>query len=140
MLVKDIMTGKLVTLRKEDKAREAFEKMIGKKIRHLPVVSADGFLEGIITDRDIREAMPSALTWKDPRKRELFLKTIMVEELMTRDPITVSPSIDIQEAAKVMRESKVGCLPVVENKKLVGIVTGVDFLDALINLLDRKGP
>lgn len=138
MLVEDIMTRDLVTIRKEDKVQEAFEKIIGQKIRHLPVVEADGSLAGIITDRDIKEALPSALTWKDPRKRELFLSIMKVEELMTKDSITVRPSMNVQEAAKLMRKSKVGCLPVVENKKLVGIVTGIDFLDAFINLLDRE--
>jgi len=138
MLVEDIMTRDLVTIRKEDKVQEAFEKIIGQKIRHLPVVEADGSLAGIITDRDIKEALPSVLTWKEPRKRELFLSTMKVEELMTKDSITVRPSMNVREAAKVMRKSKVGCLPVVENKKLVGIVTGIDFLDAFINLLDRE--
>ena len=138
MLVEDIMTRDLVSVRKEDKVQEAFEKIIGQKIRHLPVVEADGSLAGIITDRDIKGALPSALTWKEPRKRELFLSTMKVEELMTKDSITVRPSMNVQEAAKIMRKSKVGCLPVVENKKLVGIVTGIDFLDAFINLLDRE--
>ncbi len=138
MLVEDIMTRDLVTIRKEDKVQEAFEKIIGQKIRHLPVVEADGSLAGIITDRDIKEALPSVLTWKEPRKRELFLSIMKVEELMTKDSITVRPSMNVQEAAKIMRKSKVGCLPVVESKKLVGIVTGIDFLDAFINLLDRK--
>jgi len=139
VLVEDIMTRDLEIIRKEDKVQEAFEKIIKKKIRHLPVMAADGSLDGIVTDRDIKEALPSALTWRDPRKREMFLNTMRVEELMTKDPITVRPSMGVQEAAKIMRKSKVGCLPVVDNKKLVGIVTGIDFLDAFINLLDRQG-
>lgn len=118
MLVRNRMTRRVVTARPEwlpNKARELLRRM---HIRQLPVVR-QGQIVGIVTDRDLRAATAQGKTLGD---------------VMTPDPVTISPSASVDEAASVLRQRKFNALPVVEQNRLVGILTASDILDAFIEL------
>lgn len=133
MLVRDVMRHPVFTVGPETTLEEAYRFLLEKGIRHLPVVQ-DGRLVGILTDRDIRLAT-SHLNPKGPCPG-----CTRVEEVMTRGVVTAHPLDPVEEAARVMRERKIGCLPVLEDGELVGIVTGIDLLDALLRLTGVTEP
>jgi acetoin utilization protein AcuB len=103
-----------------------------KAIRHLPVLEA-GRLVGVVTDRDLRLAT-SALA-PSP-----FPSESLVSAIMSRNPLTTDLSDPVEDAARTMRERKIGCLPVVEGGTVVGIVTGLDLLDALMRMTGVDKP
>jgi acetoin utilization protein AcuB len=103
--------------------------------RRLPVV-AGGDLVGIVADIDLREALHSPLILRERWQDEELVDHATVEACMTAHPLTVTPQTPVIEAARLMRNRKVGGLPVMEQDVLVGIVTETDMLDALIMLLD----
>jgi CBS domain-containing protein len=106
------------------------------RIRHLPVLEGDR-LVGLITDRDIRLASMPRPRW-EPSQPDALLRLIRVEQVMTRDPVTASPHMPIAEAARLMLEHRYGGLPVVQEGRLVGIITQGDLLKALIDLLKAE--
>lgn len=108
-------------------------KQIG--IRHLPVLDDRERLVGVVTDRDIKRASPSEATSLDIHEILYLVEKIAVSRVMSREPITVAPDTSVREAAKIMVDRKIGCLPVVSGEKLVGIVTGID----LLRLVARAG-
>lgn len=114
-----------------------------KGIRHLPVVDKDNYLIGIVTDRDIREAAPSDATLLSVQELNYLLGKLKVASFMTPKEklITIHPDTLIEEAVKLMRDHKIGCLPVVEGEKLYGIFTETDALDHLVDIfgLNQKG-
>ncbi|MCX8117685.1 MAG: CBS and ACT domain-containing protein [Desulfobacterota bacterium] len=114
-----------------------------KGIRHLPVVDKDGQLVGIVTDRDIREAAPSDATLLSVQELNYLLGKLKVASFMTPKEklITITPDTLIEEAVKLMRDHKIGCLPVVEEGKLYGIFTETDALDHLVDIFgtNQKG-
>jgi CBS domain-containing protein len=98
-----------------------------KRFRHLPVVE-EGRLVGMLTQRDLfHAALSTALNFGEKAQKE-FLKTVVVKDVMTDEVLTIDPGADVKEAARRMIEHKIGCLPVVENGKLVGIVSETDLL------------
>ncbi|WP_234553922.1 CBS and ACT domain-containing protein [Thermus caliditerrae] len=133
MLVKDVMHGPVISVGPEWTLEDAYKLLLERGIRHLPVV-ADGRLVGIITDRDIRLAT-SHLNPQGPCPG-----CTQVGDVMTKDVITSHPLDPVEEAARVMRERKIGSLPVLEDGRLVGIVTGIDLLDALLKLTGVTEP
>lgn len=133
MLVKDVMRHPVFTVGPEVTLEDAYRFLLEKGIRHLPVVEG-GRVVGIITDRDIRLAT-SHLNPKGPCPG-----CTRVEEVMTRGVVTAHPLDPVEEAARVMRERKIGSLPVLEDGTLVGIVTGIDLLDALLKLTGVTEP
>ncbi|MGM8836445.1 acetoin utilization AcuB family protein [Thermus sp. 93170] len=133
MLVKDVMRSPVVTVGPEATLEEAYRLLLERGIRHLPVV-AGGRLLGIVTDRDIRLAT-SHLNPKGPCPT-----CALVAEVMTKEVVTAHPLDPVEEAARVMRERKIGSLPVLEEGALVGIVTGIDLLDALLKLTGVTEP
>ncbi|MFI5165352.1 MAG: CBS and ACT domain-containing protein [Thermoanaerobaculales bacterium] len=126
MLVRDIMTSPVATTSADATLASAYALMHEKGIRHLPVVRA-GALVGIVTDRDLRLAT-SALSAKP------FSPGARVEKMMRQPVQTADPLDPVEEAARTMRQLKIGCLPVSSGEELVGIVTGLDLLDALLRL------
>ena len=113
----------------------AIEKMTSVGCRRLPVVAKDR-LVGIIADLDVREALNSPIVLRERWQDEELMDHATVEACMTPDPITVTPHTPVVEAARLMRDHKIGGLPVVDGDQLVGIVTETDLLDALIQLLN----
>ncbi len=124
------MTDSVATLRRNDVLGIADEVMRLGRIRHLPVVEDDDemALAGIITQRDLfRGSLARALGYGEVAQRRL-LDTLVVKEVMTSEVVTVAPDVALDAAARLMMTQKIGCLPVVEDGKLVGILTEGDFV------------
>lgn len=134
MNVSEIMTREVITLRPESNLREAIGVIQKFRIRHIPVV-ADGKLAGIVTDRDIKRATPSIHGGVTQEDYERVLNDTKLFQVMTRDPMTVSPESSLKEVAKMLVEKKYGALPVVEDGALVGIVSDIDLLRILYDML-----
>lgn len=142
MFVSRSMTRKVVTVSPDISLSEAQERMKNHNIRHLPVVADDDRLVGIVTDRDIRSAMPVSLIkgQDDPESLQRFAR-LTVADVMTPDPMTISPSHTLQDALLLIQEKRVGAFPVVDqNGKLTGILSVRDLLRAFINVLGIGQP
>lgn len=135
LLVEDSMTREVVTIGPETTAEEALALSRRKRIRHFPVVEG-GRLVGIVSDRDLRSATPAL----GDQGRAAALKEIRVSQVMTEDPATACPGDPVESAANVMREKRIGCLPVVEDGRLVGIITSSDVMEALVYLVGAHEP
>lgn len=142
MFVSRSMTRKVISVGPETGVFEAQEKMAQNRIRHLPVIDGEGLLIGIVTDRDIRSALPYSLI-KDPsRSNEADkVKSLRVADIMTADPKTIGPHHTIQDALLLIQDLRVGALPVVDKDgKLKGIISVRDLLRAFINVLGIGQP
>jgi acetoin utilization protein AcuB len=132
MLIREIMHKNPITISPETPLCEAYKIMQEKNIRHLPVIENEKLI-GIVTDRDLRLAT-SKLAEKPFNPKDC------VKEIMSSPVQTTAPSDPIEIATKIMRELKISSLPVLENQKLVGIVTGADLLDAMLKLTGVHRP
>lgn len=142
MFVSRSMTRKVITVNPGDSLLEARSLMHQSKIRHLPVVAADKRLVGIVTDRDIRSALPldPGKGQADDRARERYAQ-LTVADVMTPDPVTISPSHTLEDALLLIQEKRVGAFPVVDQEgKLTGILSVRDLLRAFINVLGIGQP
>ena len=147
LLVQDWMTRNLVTLSPEASVAEALTLCRERRIRHIPILE-EGRLVGIVSDRDLRDASPAL---GDP-ERASALQEIRVEDVMTREVITVDPQDSIENAAQEMYELKIESLPVVAEEsvadegpvvaeeELLGIVTSSDVMRALVMLVGLSEP
>jgi CBS domain-containing membrane protein len=130
--VKDIMAKEVSTLGRNDTLDLADNVMTLDRIRHLPILD-EGRVVGVVSQRDLfRSALAAALGYGEKAQKTL-LRTIRVKEVMNEPAITVSPEATVKEAARLMIENKIGCLPVVEGHALVGIVTETDILRAVVS-------
>jgi len=129
-----------VTISAEASFYEARNLIHEKGIRHLPVVDKNNSLVGIVTDRDIREAAPSDATLLSVQELNYLLGKLKVSSFMTPKAklITITPDTLIEEAVQLMHDNKIGCLPIVEEKKLYGIFTETDALDHLVDIFGFK--
>jgi len=118
VLVRFHMSSRVATVGPKDTLETARHQLDSHGVRQLPVVH-EGLLVGIITDRDLRSAEPEAH---------------LVEEVMTQNPITIESSGSVDEAARILRQSKVNSLPVVDEDQLVGMLSTSDVLDAFVAL------
>lgn len=133
--VRDCMSRRVVTVSPDTDLAAAARLMRARKIRHLPVVDSRGRLVGIVTARDLRQAL-FAPAVQDRREDVLdVLKALVVRDVMTRGVLSVRTATPIREAARLMHERKLGALPVVERDRLVGILTETDVLQAFQRLL-----
>ena len=120
---------------------EALARMREHDVRRLPVVLDTGELRGMITQGDIRGADVLMVAGLDPLDIADALRRVKVHEVMSTDPIAVTPETDLREAALLMIENKIGGLPIVDDANLVlGIVTESDLFEALLQQLDRVAP
>jgi acetoin utilization protein AcuB len=131
------MTPNPLTVTPRNAIRTAVNLMREGGFRRLPVVDR-GRLVGIITDRDLRRAANSPFVVREQWYDNFILDHIEVGSCMTPNPLTIEPSAPIAEAARLMRDHKIGGLPVLSDGQLVGIVTETDLLDFLIELLERE--
>jgi len=129
------MTREPVTLHVDDRLREAAELVLVRRIRHIPVLDEHGRLAGIVTDRDIKRTLPSPLSSAAREEYEAILETTAVGHVMSREPITIEADADVSEAVRILVESRIGGLPVLEGGALVGILTERDALRAYLDLL-----
>jgi acetoin utilization protein AcuB len=134
------MTRKVITVDQEAGILDAQKLMATNKIRHLPITDDNQQLIGIVTDRDIRSALPYGF-YEEPQSAKEKISALKVRDIMTRDPITISPAYTIQDALLLIQNSNVGALPVVEDgKRLTGIISVRDLLRAFINVLGIGEP
>ncbi|HYQ44436.1 MAG TPA: CBS domain-containing protein [Polyangiaceae bacterium] len=128
LLVGDVMTKDVVTLDRNEKLAVADDVMRLGRIRHLPIVDEDGSLAGIISQRDLfHSGLLRALGFGSHAK-DRAMDLLVLKEAMKTEVATVTPSTPLREAARIMFEKKIGCLVVVEGKKLVGILAESDFV------------
>ena len=143
MFVSKSMTREVVTIEKESGIFEAYEKMKQNRIRHLPVVDAQDRLIGMVTDRDIRSVMPYEL-FKDPDLQKIEENTVadmQIGDVMTTQPVHISPTSTIQDALLLFEEMRIGALPVVDDDGLLlGIISVRDLLRAFTNVLGIGDP
>ncbi len=137
-VVEQVMTRDPATVAANDSIRVAIERMREHGCRRLPVVD-NAKLVGIVTDRDLRRATNSPFVLRERWYDEFVLDHIPVRACMSTNPITVTPQTHLLDAAKLMRDRKIGGLPVVDGEYLVGIVTETDLLNYLIRLLETPG-
>jgi CBS domain-containing membrane protein len=128
MKVRDLMTKDVFTLRSDHKLDLANDIMGWQRIRHIPVVDAMSNLVGLITHRDLLRAAVSSLANISAKEQKQIYGHIRISEVMTPQVATIGPDTNLSEAAAMMIEKKLGCLPVLEGRKLVGIITESDFL------------
>jgi acetoin utilization protein AcuB len=138
MLVREFMNASPVSIAPDTPLLEAEWRMQEGGFRHLPIVDAYERLVGIVSDRDLREAAPSDATSLSRQELAYLLSRLTVKDVMTTSVLTARPGEPAETAAIRMREHKVGALPVVDDERLVGIVTTSDMLDALVRMLKAQ--
>jgi acetoin utilization protein AcuB len=133
--VRDWMTRRVHSIRPDARVVEAAAMMRTRKIRHLPVVERGGRLVGIVTARDLRQALFAPSVQDGLENLRGVLDSLVVRDVMTRGVVSVRAATSIREAARLMYERKVGALPVVERDRLVGLLTESDVLDGFQRVL-----
>jgi CBS domain-containing protein len=126
--VRDLMTSEVATLNRNDELSIADDVMKLGRIRHMPVLDDDGGLVGILSQRDLLHGALSVALGFGQVARQKVLKSLRVKEVMTGSPSTIGPDEPVARAARKMLDEKIGCLPVVEGDRLVGILTESDFV------------
>ncbi|HFB38850.1 MAG TPA: CBS domain-containing protein [Oceanithermus sp.] len=137
MLVREWMTPDPVTISPDTPVLEAIKLLKEKGFRRLPIVEG-GKLVGIVTDKDLKDAMPSKATTLSVWELNYLLSKLTVSEVMAKPVITVQADEPLEEAALLMEEYKVGGLPVLEGDRLVGMITITDVLRAFIEVMGMK--
>jgi acetoin utilization protein AcuB len=133
MYVSNWMTGKVFTVSADGYLSDALVLMREKNIKHLPVMK-NGKLKGIISDRDIKEYSPSKATSLDIYELHYLLAKTKIKEILKNNVITTTPYTPVEEAAMVMLDSNIGCLPVLEKGDLTGIISDRDIYRALVDI------
>ncbi len=127
-LVRDLMTERVFTLAPTDNLVALEDLMDSRHVRHVPIVDREGDLVGLVTHRDLSRTVLGRLDDVPMSVERDLLRTRRVREIMTTEPDTVEPDLALKEAAAILLENKIGCLPVVEGMHLVGILTEADFV------------
>ena len=138
LTVGQFMTDTVFTLQQEDNMLDARHLMSLAKIRHAPVTDDNGNFEGLITDRDLLACTISRLAEIDEHIQTEIDSAVIVKDIMRRDIMCVTVDTDIRDAGALLLEHKYGCLPVVKERTLVGIITEADFIKISLKLLDEK--
>ncbi len=133
MFVKDWMTKRVYTVSPNDSVSDASKILKEKNIKHLPVLK-DGKLKGILSDRDIKEYIPSKATSLDIYELHYLIAKTKVKEIMRKKVFTTTPDTPIEEAAMLMYDQNIGCLPVLDNGRLVGIISDRDIFKVLVDI------
>jgi acetoin utilization protein AcuB len=133
------MSGNVITVNQTDPVSLAFELLLTNDIRHLPVLSRNR-LVGIVTDRDMHEALIPSDPANAQRSMYHTVKNIKVKDIMTPNPITIGPDAPLERAARLFLDRKIDCLPVKDARgRLVGILTSTDILKAFLELREMLG-
>ena len=139
MLVRDVMQSKVTVIAPGTTVPEAVRLAQLRGIRHLPVVE-NGEIAGMVSDRDLKRAMPSGATVLEAHELRYLLERLPVSEIMTRAVITTGPMFPIEEAARLMVAERISALPVTEGGRLVGIVTETDVLHLFVRAMGAHEP
>ena len=135
MKVKNWMTPDPRVIEQSEPVRTAVLELLTGHMRHIPVTD-DGRLVGIVSDRDLKQALPSIKAGASSQRYQAFMNGTSVGQLMTRDPLTCTPETDVIDVVKQFQDRKVGALPVVDGDRLVGIVTQTDMMRAFLAVLE----
>jgi acetoin utilization protein AcuB len=138
MLVGERMTTSVVTIQPEMPIQEALLIMRNKSIRRLPVVDGDENLVGLVSLLDLINASPSDATTLSVWELNYLISKITVKEIMTEAVITVSEDTPVEEAAKIMADNKIGGMPVLKDKRVVGIITETDLFKIFLEMLGGR--
>ena len=138
--VKDLMTSTVYTLEQQSTLDIARRLMADNRVRHLPITDDQGDLVGLLSLRDIIAASVSALADVDENDRDEMDSLIPVSAAMNQNLIVVTPETGLRRAGEIMLDQKIGCLPVIEGNKIVGIVTEADFVQLSVHLLGETAP
>jgi len=133
MQVQEIMSTDVAVVGRNDDLSQVENLMLTKKLRHIPVLE-NGALVALVSRRDLFKAMMSSTMGYGDKARKAYLHSVRVKEVMTYPVVTVAPETSVGEAADLMVHKGIGCLPVVEGTRLVGIVTKTDLLRCLYAL------
>ncbi len=136
LTVRDIMTDRLVALTAADTLLAARQVMDMARIRHVPIMDKDGLFVGLVTHRDMLSATVSRLADIDDATQDEIYAGIPIGEIMRSDVKHTAPDASLRDAAHLLLTHKYGCLPVLDGKKLVGILTESDFIRLSIVLMD----
>ena len=130
--VRDWMTEAVLAVETYDSINIARQLMAKHRINQLPVLENDR-LVGIVTDRDIRDAYPTSMAIGQAEEIDKFAEKFTVEECMSHNVLTVRPETPLAMAVGLLRRHRIGSLPVIKNKNLVGIITRSDILDFVLS-------
>lgn len=135
--VREFMSTQVIAVRPEDPIRYAFRQLCAHRVRHLLVMEGDR-LVGIVTDRDVRLALPSLPFVSDIAEMYLKLDEVKVRDVMTREVVTVSADTPLATAVDIFLGRKISGLPVVDGGRVTGILTETDALRGLRRMLDAE--
>jgi acetoin utilization protein AcuB len=135
--VKDVMTRPAVTIEPGATVGRAWKLMQTRQLRHLPVVDGAGTLLGMLTDRDLRQVILEPAIQEQLGNVTRALNVLTVREVMTWGVLTTTPATDIRQVARVMRQQRIGALPVVEGDRVVGMLTATDLVQALVAMMEE---
>ena len=138
MLVKDRMTRRPITTHEDASVNEALQLMHGEKIRRLPVLDKKNRLVGIVSELDLLKASPSPATTLSIYEIPYLLSKIKMRDIMTKDVITITEDTPLEEAARIMADSRIGGLPVMRDDKLVGIITETDMFKLFLEMFGAR--
>ncbi len=138
MLVGERMKQPVITIRPDVPVQDALNLMRKEHVRRFPVLDGHGKLVGLVTEKDLLNAQPSEATTLSVWEISYLLSKITVERVMSRKLITVTKDTPLEEAARIMADSKVGCLPVMQGDDLVGIITETDLFRVFLELLGAR--
>jgi len=136
--VRDIMGKNVVTISVSERLSTVEDIMTLGHVRHMPVVQG-GKLVGVVSERDLLRSSLSVLSEHRGAERRAFLHVVEIARVMSAPPIVIGPDASIDEAARVMAEKKIGCLPVVEGEHLLGMVTETDVLRCVAGVGPEEG-
>jgi len=135
MFVKLWMKKEVITILPDATITEACSLMDEYRIRRIPVINLENQLLGIISKEDLKKALPAAVDASLDETTRALANQVKIDTFMTQTPITVSPIDTLEKVATIMRQHKVGGIPVIENELLVGIITESDIFDAFVEVL-----
>jgi acetoin utilization protein AcuB len=138
MLVKERMTRNPLIIRPDTPVTEAQEMMKSRKIHHLPVLDREERLVGIVTEKDLLYASPSVATTLSVYEMTSLLARLKVDRVMTRNVVTITEDVPLEEAARIMADRKIGGLPIMRGKTLVGMITESDLFRIFIELFSAR--
>lgn len=132
--VRDYMTSPPETLNADNTLLDAVLLLRRASLRHIPILE-DNRLVGILTDRDVARFAPSMFLPLSPQEYNRVFEETLIAKVMTRDPLSTTPDAPLAEAVHLLHQNRLGCLPVIEEGRLVGIITTNDMLRALNDLI-----
>jgi len=135
--IEEFMTPDPYTLRASDSINDAWEIMIGKHVRHIPITDEDSHILGLVTQRDVLAATDPGAIMEAKNASHEVRSDVTLSDIMIRDVTVIHKEDSLRQAALYLQTHKYGCLPVILDDCLVGIITDSDFIDIAINLIEQ---